>query len=517
MSLAQQIANRAAAAPQTRISTVNPARLQEMQMAAIYDKDRQRIQHEYNEDRERTMAHLRFMLDKERDKISRDAEQDIAMRKRLYELGEAGYGMPLLDPNASDLERQYALSAAQKGAQAAKTRSSRNRMTTDIYGQLGEFDEVAQARAAEKRYVSDAEVKAYLDSDAAKGLREQIGYNTKVGFQDREGMDKARAAYLNSMEGMGKKQAIDDYLEELRKQHNLRQAKLQHLYASLSSQGGVVDYDTISQMNQMRMNPIVGEPEATSEEDDYVKTPTDKTKKQKKEAGPLGKTVRGAANVAGGLYATKLGSDIYRGQQGKLIGEDLFGRFDSNTMSKAQGVSEAKETLAEKKAKASGPWQNKHERLMEADEAKKKLLSANAELKKQLRSMSPAERQRAYASMRKGSNDIMKVAFELMKENGVSDSKLQKQFKLATDMSKSAAERSRASLNILNKFEAAWSDGKITKAGRASAKAAGAAGLKKGVFANALKFLGKRALAAAGPIGLAVSGGLLIKDIFFSD
>ena len=160
MSLAQQIANRAAAAPQTRISTVNPARLQEMQMAAIYDKDRQRIQHEYNEDRERTMAHLRFMLDKERDKISRDAEQDIAMRKRLYELGEAGYGMPLLDPNASDLERQYALSAAQKGAQAAKTRSSRNRMTTDIYGQLGEFDEVAQAQAAAKRYAPDTEVKA---------------------------------------------------------------------------------------------------------------------------------------------------------------------------------------------------------------------------------------------------------------------------------------------------------------------------------------------------------------------
>ena len=516
MSLAQQIANRAAAAPQTRISTVNPARLQEMQMAAIYDKDRQRIQHEYNEDRERTMAHLRFMLDKERDKISRDAEQDIAMRKRLYELGEAGYGMPLLDPNASDLERQYALSAAQKGAQAAKTRSSRNRMTTDIYGQLGEFDEVAQAQAAEKRYVSDAEVKAYLDSDAAKGLREQIGYNTKVGFQDREGMDKARAAYLNSMEGMGKKQAIDDYLEELRKQHNLRQAKLQHLYASLSSQGGVVDYDTINQMNQMRMNPIVGEPEATSEEDGYVEAPK---KKQKKEAGPLGKAIRGAANVTGGLYATKLGSDIYRGQQGKLIGEDLFGRFDSNTMSKAQGVSEAKETLAEKKKEAKEilAQNKKGGDLMKAAEAKKRLLSANAELKKQLRSMSPADRQRAYASMRKGSNDIMKVAFELMKENGVSDSKLQRQFKLATDMSKSATERSRASLNILNKFEAAWSDGKIVKAGRASAKAAGAAGLKKGVFANALKFLGKRAVAAAGPIGLAVAGGLLIKDIFFSD
>ena len=211
MSLASEIATRAVQAPQQHIRSVDPSRIAEAGLRAGHDYKMEHIRNEYLEDRQRTMEHLRHMLNRESD-----------TRTRLMNLHEQGYGSgPLLGPGATAMDRQYALAASHRGIDQSAQRHSRNRMATEASRTLATpFDGDKVAAALAEAHAPDAAVGAWMKAQPGS-VQAQYGYGPG-GFGSTAHADAARHVYLASPEGISARNSIDQAMGRAMEEHAAR-------------------------------------------------------------------------------------------------------------------------------------------------------------------------------------------------------------------------------------------------------------------------------------------------------
>jgi hypothetical protein len=169
-TLRDQIATRALQAPTTKLNSgVDPNRVAQRAFQSTHDPAMARLDANYAMDREKTIAHMRHMMDQERSNVSRTN----ALTDKQLEMTAKGY--PSLPRNMSSQEQSLYGQAMNQGIEANETKEGMGRHAADLYKQMGSFNPALYREQTRKHLVGELASKAKIEEWLAAGGKETIG------------------------------------------------------------------------------------------------------------------------------------------------------------------------------------------------------------------------------------------------------------------------------------------------------------------------------------------------------
>jgi hypothetical protein len=301
-TLRDQIATRALQAPTTKLNSgVDPNRVAQRAFQSTHDPAMKRLDANYAMDREKTIAHMRHMMDQERAKTKRAHDYGMAS----VEQAAKGYGSPI-DPSWSPERQQVHANALRQGEEHKSIKSNNNNIATELYRKISTpFDRAGVFSKYVNQFAPMSVVEEWVNNQENPSL---YGMGP-AGFGTQQAKTDAQAAYLQSMEGQGAANEITRRVgsEETAYMEDVTQSRL--LLDQVVRQGGM------PQMSYAA-NPLIsstsGAPETATESDLMNEIDKGKDHKPSSFLPRVGFGAKTAGGVFGGIQAGRGLASAYR-------------------------------------------------------------------------------------------------------------------------------------------------------------------------------------------------------------